>query len=76
MKIKEAKKFMSKQIKELEQATYMFENIVMKRYEADKAVLASLREQYFKLLAVEQKIEKGLNVPDDELNEGIPSQFR
>lgn len=75
MKIKEAKKFVAKQITDLEQAAYMFENIVQPRYETDKKILATIKDQYFKIQAVEEKIAKGLDIPDEELM-AIPEQFR
>lgn len=71
-----ATKFIERQIESLEHTTYMFENIIKPRYEADKRILDALREQHLKLSALQEKVASGQEVTTDEIYASVPGSFR
>jgi len=76
MDVKKMIGFMEKQIEGLEQATYMFENVVRPRYERDKAILEEMRQQYLKLQVLKEKFDAGVEVSQEEMQNLVPQSFR
>ena len=74
--MKQALKFIEKQIETFERNVFLFDNVVRPRYEADRKILDSLREQHLKLSALEEKMAKGEEVSTDDIYAAVPSQFR
>lgn len=76
MDLNKAEKFINKQIEELEKARYMFETVVQPRYEADKQILESIKQQAMKLKALKEKEAKGEEISVEEIYDAVPIQFR
>lgn len=76
MEIKKAKKFIEDRIEELEKTVYSFEQILQPRYDADKKILETLREQHLKMEALMRKIEAGEEVTQQDIYDCIPASFR
>ena len=76
MELAEAIKFITKQIKQLEENLYTFETVVMPRADQDKKILEQLRTHQLKMQALLEKSKKGEEISQDELYEAVPSVFR
>lgn len=76
MELKQIVTLVDKQIVDFEKALYMYENIVKPRAEADKKILASLREQSIKLGTLVNKLESNEQVTREEIEAAVPPQFR
>lgn len=76
MDIKRAKKFMTKQIEEMEKSIFTFENVLLPRFEQDRKVLLRLKEQYVKMSAFQEKVDRGETVTNEDVYESVPPQFR
>jgi exonuclease VII small subunit len=76
MELKEGIKLLEKQIKELEAANYIFENVVKPRAEADRQVLEKLKKQHFKMAALVEKAATGAEITEDEENDAVPRELR
>lgn len=76
MNLKEAQKFLEKEISVLEQGVYTFENIARPRYEADKTILRGMKDQHVKLMTLIEKVNAGAEVTQQEVHEAVPAPFR
>ena len=76
MELSKSIKFVSKQVEQLEEATYMFETVVKPRYEVDKGILESLKTQLLKLQSLQEKAKRGEEITVLEINDCVPSAFR
>lgn len=76
MDMKNAIKFVGRQIDELERATYIFETVIKPRAEADKQILEKLRAQHLKLMALKEKSDRGESVTTEDIRDAVPDQFR
>jgi hypothetical protein len=76
VEIERAMKYINKQICQFEEAAYYFEMVAMPRYETDKKVLESLRQQYLKLDSFKQKVDAGESVTQSDVHDCVPEQFR
>jgi len=76
MNIKEVCKHMEKNIKVLETQIFDFETIAIPRYNADKQVLVKLRQEFIRVMAVREKMERGEDVSQDEFRAALPESFR
>jgi len=74
--LSESLKFMEKEMKGLAQASYLFENVVVPRANADKAILEQMQMQYKKLEAMLTKVSAGEELSNEEIVDAIPEQFR
>lgn len=72
---KGAIKHMEKNITALEKELYNFENVAMKRYEMDKKILSTMRQDVIKMESLLTKKEAGQDLTAEELDE-IPQAFR
>ena len=72
---KGAIKHMEKNITALEKELYNFENVAMKRYEMDKQILNTMRQDVIKMESLLTKKEAGQDLSAEELAE-IPPAFR
>lgn len=76
MELTKAEKFVAKQIRSFEESIYQMENIMIPRYEADKNILISLRDQHVKLTALIDKQKKGEEITQQDIFDCVPKQFR
>lgn len=76
MDLKQARKFVEKQIKEFEQAIYRVESVMIPRYEKDKEILKQMRDQFLKLQALEERQKRGEEISTEEFRDAVPEQFR
>jgi conjugal transfer/entry exclusion protein len=76
MEINEAVKFITKEINVLEKATYMYDNVMRPRAEADKKILVQLREQLVRLSVLQEKVKSGEQVTRAEIMEAVPEALR
>jgi hypothetical protein len=76
MDLKAAEKFISKRVAELEQAVFMFDEILKPRADLDKATLRKLRDQQIKLDALMKKVKAGEQPSIDEFFACVPVAFR
>jgi len=74
--IKELMKTMEKSIKEFETAQYQFESVVYPRYEADKAILHQMKDQYTKIATIARRQKEGEDVSQEDIYDAIPESFR
>jgi len=75
MEIKEIISFIEKQISEIEKASFMFENVLLPRYEKDREILKILKEQHVKMRSFQEKAEAGTATQED-VYASIPACFR
>jgi uracil-DNA glycosylase len=76
MDASKALKYLNKQIEQLEQGKYYFENVVKPRYEQDKLLLEQMREHHVKLQILVEKVKRGEPISTEEYTAAVPSQFR
>ena len=76
MELKEALKMCEAQIKDFEKALFHYESIVRPRAEADKKILDNLREQYTKLEALQEKLDRGEELTKEEIYNSVPNSLR
>lgn len=57
MKLDVAINFVGKKITELEQQLYVVESVVIPRYEQDRKILRTMRDQNIKMMALKEKID-------------------
>jgi hypothetical protein len=71
-----AMKFVQKQIEELEKSIFTFENVLLPRYEADRKLTMELKAKYVKLKAFKEKKDRGEEITNEDVYEGIPASLR
>lgn len=76
MDISRAIKYVDGEIEKLEQASYMFDSLILPRAQKDKEILEQMREHRLKMMVLKEKLDKTEDVSQDEINQLVPKQFR
>jgi len=74
--VKKAVVLVGKQIENLEQGLYLFENVIKPRAEKDRVILDELRQQFLKLQVLQEKLGKGEDVSQEEMYALVPASLR
>lgn len=74
--LKDALKFLMKEIKAMSEADFLYNTIVVPRAEADKKILSGMSASKIQIDAILSKIKNKEEVTDEEIVSAIPEQFR